>query len=498
MELSSNKKSRNKKVTETTPTLYGKIPPQAIELEKAILGAILIDQNCLPDVLNILFSEIFYLESHQFVYQAVVKLYDSNNKIDILTVIDQLKKMEKLEEAGGVYQLSLLTDGVVSSAHIDSHCRIIMEMYMKREMIKIGGDALCEAYEDSSDVFELYDKTDNRILTTQEKILTGEVKDMSHYASKVVEEYHTVKTTGVLGIKTGIEPIDNLMCGIVSPDLFVIAARPSQGKTALAMSISHNISVVQQIPGAWFSLEMNGTQLTRRLASLDSGIHHGLIRTGRIPDFQEKDFLKSIDRISSAPIYIEDKGSMNVRSIRVRSNILVRKNKIKYIIVDYLQLMEGVDPKNKSRNDIVAEITRGLKLLAMELNIPVIALSQLSREVEKREDKMPQLSDLRESGGIEQDADNVLFLMRPEKYGMTSEVSIGGKNYNPYGLCIGKIDKNRSGPCVNFAMSFHGECMQIKTHEDDLYKSFSNAPVTETSPLGSEWKPVSEITNNPF
>jgi replicative DNA helicase len=233
------------------------------------------------------------------------------------------------------------------------------------------------------------------------------------------------------------------------------------------MSISHYVSVLNGIAGAWFSLEMDGVQLTRRLASIDSGISHELIRQGKVPQEYENKFFNSLDRISKAPIYIEDKGSINIRAIRTRANILVRKNGIKYIIVDYLQLMEGVDVKNKNRNDIVGEITRGLKMLAKELNIPVIALSQLSRKVEERGDKMPQMSDLRESGNIEQDADEILFLMRPEKYGLTEPVIIGGCEYDVKGLCIGKADKNRHGECLNFAMSFTGQTMHITTHVNE-------------------------------
>jgi len=393
--------------------------------------------------------------------------YDESKKIDILTVVDRLKKEEQLDMVGGAYYVTKLTNDVVSSANIVDHCRIILELYLKREMIRISGEAIGRSYDDSEDAFEIYDRADNDILNTQERVLSGQVKDMSHYSTKVYDQYETVKNSGVLGIQTGISPIDKILSGLVAPDLFIIAARPSQGKTALAMSISHYVSVINNIAGAWFSLEMDGVQLTRRLASIDSGISHELIRQGKVPQEYENKFFNSLDRISKAPIYIEDRGSINIRAIRTRANILVRKNGIKYIIVDYLQLMEGIDVRNKNRNDIVGEITRGLKMLAKELNIPVIALSQLSRKVEERGDKMPQMSDLRESGNIEQDADEILFLMRPEKYGLTEPVMIGGREYDVKGLCIGKADKNRHGECVNFVMSFTGQTMHITTHVNE-------------------------------
>lgn len=448
--------------------VWGKIPPQARELEEAVLGAIMVDMNCLPEVLNLIFFEVFYVEAHQLIFKAITNLYDQNKKVDVLTVVEQLKYNEQLDAVGGHYSVNKLTIDVVSSAHVVEHCLIIKQKYLMREMIRISGEAIGDAYEDSIDAFDLYDRTDNEILNVQERVLSGSVKNMSSYAADVYDQYETVKQTGVLGIQTGIIPFDKILSGLVAPDLFIIAARPSQGKTALCLSLTHHTSVVNQIPCAWFSLEMDGTQLTRRLASMDSGVSHEFIRQGRIPANDEDKFFQSLDKIARCPIYIEDKGSMNIRSIRSRSNILVRKNKIQYIVVDYLQLMEGVDRSNKNRNEIVGEITRGLKMLAKELNIPVIALSQLSRKVEERNDKMPQMSDLRESGNIEQDADEILFLMRPEKYGMMEPVSIGGKEYEAQGLCIGKVDKNRHGECQNFAMSFTGRTMLLSTHPNDF------------------------------
>lgn len=477
MDLTSLNNDRKKRRTsiDMSTMIYGKVPPQAKELEEAVLGAILLDMNCLSEVLNQIFYEVFYVEANQIIFQAITELFDQSKKIDILTVVEELKRQEKLDAVGGPYYVTKLTNSVVSTANVVYHCMVIKEKYLMREMIRICGVAIGEAYEDSVDAFDLFDKTDNDILNTQEKVLQGQVKDMSHYSSQVYDQYETVKQTGVLGIQTGIVPFDKILSGLVAPDLFIIAARPSQGKTALALSLTHHVSVINNIPGAWFSLEMDGVQLTRRLASIDSGVSHEFIRQGRVNGNDETRFYQSLDKISKAPIFIEDKGSINVRGIRTRSNILVRKNKIKYIVVDYLQLMEGVDARNKNRNEIVGEITRGLKMLAKELNIPVIALSQLSRKVEERSDKMPQMSDLRESGNIEQDADEVLFLMRPEKYGLLEPTMISGKEYAPQGLCIGKVDKNRHGECLNFAMSFVGQTMHLSTHPNDFGY---NAPPT--------------------
>lgn len=450
----------------------GKIPPQAIDLEDAVLGAILIDGVCLPEVMNIIFTEVFYRDANQKIFNAILKLYDGNKKIDILTVVDQLKKDEALDLVGGAYYITKLTNDVVSSANIDAHCRIILQQYLKREMINICGETMSDAYEDSSDAFNLYDSADNRILNTQQRVLGGDIKDMNYYSANVYNQYETVKATGTLGIKTNITPIDKIFCGLVAPDLIIVAARPGAGKTSLAISLTHHISVVKKIPGAWFSLEMDGTQLTRRLVSMDSGLSHEIIRQGKIWETDETIFYNSIERIKNSPIFIEDKVNINIRSLRTRANLLVRRNKIGYIIVDYLQLMDGVDIRNKNRDTVIGEITRGLKGLAKELNIPVIALSQLSREVEKRPDKMPQLSDLRESGNIEQDADEVIFLMRPEYYEFTQSVMIGNTEYPPQGLCIGKGAKNRHGATCNFAMRFTGSTMSFSTHPNDVANPF--------------------------
>jgi replicative DNA helicase len=379
-----------------------------------------------------------------------------------------LKKNEEIDLVGGHYYVTKLTRDVVSTANIEAHCHIILQKFLSREMIRIGLDAVNEAYEDVVDIFDTYDKADNEILNTQERVLSGAVKDMGHYSAKVYDQYETVKSTGVIGIHTGIIPIDTICSGLVSPDLMILAARPGQGKTALALSITHHVSIINNIAGAWFSLEMDGTQLTRRLASIDSKISHELIRQGKVQKQDENKFYSSLDRIARAPIFIEDKSIANVRSIRTRANILKRKNKIGYIVVDYLQLMRGMEAKNKTRDQIIGEISGGLKHLAKELEIPVVALCQLSREVEKRGDKIPQLSDLRESGNLEQDADEVIFLMRPEAYNFTEPVMIGGKEYDVRGLGIGKIAKNRHGECKNFAMWFDAPCMQYSSHMNDV------------------------------
>lgn len=445
----------------------GKVPPQAKDIEEVILGALMIEANCVYVAMARLFPEIFYVSAHQLIFKAIQNLYDKNNQIDIVTVIEQLRKNEDLDNAGGAYYVTKLTNSVVSGANIENHINIVAEMYLKREAINISGELINEAYDVSTDAFDIVNTADSGFQKIQERVLVGMNKGISFYGMKVLEQHAQVKETGILGISTGIKPLDKVICGLVAPDLIILAARPGQGKTALALSITYETSVLNKIPCAWFSLEMDGIQLVRRLVSIDTGISHDRIRKGETTPDEDKMIGESIDNISSAPIFIEDKAAINVRDIRTRANLLKKKNGISYIVVDYLQLMKGIDTKNKSRENIVSEISRSLKELAKELEIPVIALSQLSREVEKRSDKMPQLSDLRESGGIEQDADEVIFLMRPEYYGMQNSVEIGGKEYDPGKLAIVTISKNRHGDTKNIAMEFTGGTMRFLQHHLD-------------------------------
>lgn len=453
--------------------VFGKVPPQSKELEEVILGGLMLDHNSISIGMSRLFPEIFYVESHQYIFKAIQSLYDANSKIDLLTVVEQLKKDEKLEYVGGMYYVMKLTNSVVSGANIEIHINLISENFLKREAIRLSGELISEAYEDSSDAFDIINLADAGFQKIQERVLVGMTKDISFFGQKVLEQHATTKETGILGIKTGIKSIDDTIAGLVEPDLIIIAARPSQGKTALALSITYNTSIRGNIPCAWFSLEMDGVQLVRRLASIDTQIDHERIRTGRTT--KEEDILlgESIDKISGCPIFIQDNANVNIREIRTKANLLKKKNNIKFIVVDYIQLMNGIDVKNKIREQIVSDISRGLKILAKELELPVIALSQLSREVEKRNDKMPQLSDLRESGAIEQDADEVMFLMRPEFYGMMDSVDISGKEYDPRGLTILSVAKNRHGSVKNKALNFKGSCMHFTDHHldtDGFYK----------------------------
>ena len=467
MELTNGKILR-KPTVDLNNMVYGKVPPQAKELEEVILGGLMIDVSAVFIGMSRLFPEIFYIDAHQRIFKAIQNLYDKNQKIDILTVIEQLKTNEELDIVGGAYYITKLTNTVISGANIENHINIVAETYLKREAIRLSGELISEAYNDSTDAFDVINQADAGFQKIQEQVLTGLVKDISYFGMKVLEQHASTKETGVLGIMTNIKAIDGVISGLVEPDLIIIAARPSQGKTALALSITYNTSIRNNIPCAWFSLEMDGVQLVRRLASIDTQIDHEKIRKGYTTKEEDLVLGSSIEKISSCPIYIQDNANVNIREIRTKANLLKRKHGIKFIVVDYIQLMNGIDTKGKSREQVVSDISRGLKILAKELEMPVIALSQLSRKVEERSDKMPQLSDLRESGAIEQDADEVIFLMRPEFYHMTEDVKVGNKEYPVSGLTILSTAKNRHGETKNTALNFKGRCMHFTDHSLDI------------------------------
>lgn len=444
-----------------------KLPPHSKEIEFAVLGAMMLQTDSVALGLSKLFEDVFYVESNKVVFRAIRSIYDRNLPPDMLNVLREVSKSPAEPNWG--YYLTTITQHVTSSANIESHIAVLQEDYLGRETIRICGHAFAEGFNPVTDVWENLQSVEIGLEKAQEAVLGGQQKDIAYYCDKMIDSHVQAKTTGTIGIKTGLKSLDEKISGLVSPDLIVIAARPGQGKTALALSITYNTSVLNKIPCAWFSLEMDGEQLVRRLASIDTGVFHEKLRNGHTDEHEAKQFYNSSKKIASCPIYIEDKASINVRDIKTRAYLLKRKYGIGYIVVDYLQLMKGVDEKNKSRENIVSEISRELKCLAKDLGIPVIALSQLSREVEKRADKMPQLSDLRESGSIEQDADEVMFIMRPEYYKFTEPVNIGGNEYAVPGLAIVSTEKNRHGSTGYVALNFSGPTMRFSD-----YGTYSN------------------------
>ena len=443
------------------------MPPHSKEIEQAVLGALMISPDALYGAFDKLFPEIFYLDAHKQIYRSIQALYDQNATIDTLTVFQQLRKIESSVTAVDLTNLQRHVTGITQ---IETYVQVLAEYFLKREVGRIGHEAFRLSFEDSQDAFDLANSAGNLIEKAQECVLKGNTADLSHFIMEMLRQHSQAKETGVLGLKTGLGFIDDTICGLVSPDLIIIAARPGQGKTALALTITLNLSVLGKIPGAWFSLEMDGVQLVRRLTSMLSGVDHARIREGRTNQDEDRKIQDAAAKIAESPLFIEDKPNLNIRDVKTRAHVLHKKHKIQYLILDYLQLMDGIDVKNKSREQVVSEISRGLKVLAKELGIPVIALSQLNRSVEARADKMPNLSDLRESGAIEQDADEVLFIMRPEYYGMLEPLTIKGTDYDAPGLAVINVAKNRHGETGNHAAKFEGGLMKFSDYELITFK----------------------------
>ena len=412
---------RSFKSPQVVPFEKGKLPPQAIDLEEVVLGAMMIDKKGVDAVIDILHSEAFYKESHQYIFQSIVKLFENTEPIDLLTVSSKLKSDGKLEKAGGEYYLVQLTQKVSSSAHIEFHSRIILQKYIQRKLITISNEIIQKSYSESTDVMDLLDEAESKLYDVAQgniKTSTETAQNLVIRAKNRIEEI--AKQDGLSGVSTGFEKLDKLTSGWQPSDLVIVAARPGMGKTALALSMARNISVKQNIPVAFFSLEMSSVQLITRLISSETGLSSDKLRTGKLADHEWQQLNIKVSDLESAPLFIDDSPSLTIFELRAKARRLASSHGIKLIIIDYLQLMNiGSSNKAGNREQEISTISRNLKALAKELNIPVIALSQLSRAVETRGGtKRPILSDLRESGAIEQDADIVSFLYRPEYYGI--------------------------------------------------------------------------------
>ena len=398
----------------------GKLPPQALDLEEVVLGAMMIDKKGVDEVIDILTPESFYKEIHQNIFDAIFKLFQKSEPIDLLTVSNQLKKDGTHEKVGGDFYLISLTQKVSSSAHIEFHARIILQKFIQRSLIKISNEIISDSYDESKDVFDLLDNAESKLYD----VTQGNIKKSSETAqSLVIQAKNKIESIsnkkGLSGIPSGFNKIDKLTAGWQQSDLVIIAARPGMGKTALALSMASNIAIENKIPLAFFSLEMSSIQLITRMISSETGLDSNKLRTGKLEKHEWEQLNIRVKNLEKAPLFIDDTPSLSIFDLRAKARRLVSQKDVKIIIVDYLQLMTaGGNMKIGNREQEISTISRNLKALAKELNIPVIALSQLSRLVEGRTSKRPLLSDLRESGAIEQDADIVSFLYRPEYYGI--------------------------------------------------------------------------------
>jgi replicative DNA helicase len=482
------KSRRRNPATYTQPMVgleHGKVPPNAADLEEAVLGALMLESNALNDVVEILKPESFYKMEHQKIFEAITELFGKNQPIDILTVTNWLKKEGSLDMVGGPYFVSQLTDRVASSANAEFHARIIAQKFIQRELIRVSGETYHEAFEDTTDVLDLLDKAESNLFAVAEGNLRKSYDSMSTLVKKALEEVEEAasKDGGITGVPTGLNELDKMTNGWQKSDLLIIAARPAMGKTAFVLSMTRNIAVEFKKSVAFFSLEMASVQLVNRLISSESGIPGEKLKKGNLDKNDWEHMHASLKQLGEAPIFIDDTPALSVFELRAKCRRLKAQHDIQIIIVDYLQLMTaGGNQKGGNREQEISTISRSLKALAKELNVPVIALSQLSRAVETRGGtKRPMLSDLRESGAIEQDADMVMFLYRPEYYGIeTSEET----NLPTEGLTELIIAKHRSGATGTVPLRF------IKT-----LAKFTNYDDPEFSIAGGMMQPSAQFDN---
>ena len=461
----------------------GKLPPQAVDLEEAVLGALMLEKDALSAVIDILKPEIFYKESHNKIFAAIHALFQKSSPVDILTVTSQLRQQGDLEMIGGAYYITELTNRVASAANIEFHARIISQKYIQRELIRISTEIINSAYEDTTDIFDLLDNAEKNLFDIAQNNLRRDSRRMDDIVRESIETLEKLrdKVDGLTGVPSGFTGLDRMTSGWQPSDLVIIAARPAMGKTAFVLSCARNAAVQFKKPVVVFSLEMSSVQLVNRLISGETEIEQEKIRKGNLAEWEWQQLHSKIGTLTEAPLFIDDTPALNIFEFRAKCRRLKAQYDIQMVIVDYLQLMhgKGEGKGGGNREQEIGSISRALKSVAKELNVPVLALSQLSRAVESRPgaSKRPMLSDLRESGSIEQDADMVLFLYRREYYGLTEDEE--GRSTIGIGEVI--IAKHRNGETGTVPLRFVGKFVKFADLEDD----FSGPSAQKGNPFGA-------------
>ena len=452
-------KKVGKRTLKATPTsqIDGKLQPQALELEKAVLGALMIDNESLSDAIDSLQAEYFYAPKHQKIFEAIVNLFNNTQPVDILTVSEELKRMEMFKEIGGLAYISELTNNVSSSSNTEFHARIIAEKFIKRSLINISRKISNDAFDDSVDIFDLLNDAEANLFTVTEGTLRKSYDKMSSLIKGALENIETLrnKEDGLSGVPSGFTNLDRVTSGWQKSDLVIVAARPGMGKTAFALTMARNVAVDHNTPIGFFSLEMSSEQLVNRLIASEAELGASKLRKGDLADHEMVQLHEKIKHLSEAPIFIDDTPGLSIFELRAKARRLVKNHGVGIIMIDYLQLMTA-GGTGGNREQEISTISRSLKGIAKELKIPVIALSQVNRGVESRTgvgSKRPMLSDLRESGAIEQDADIVTFIYRPEYYKIYEWDN--GDDSRGQGELI--IAKHRNGSLNNVRLKFTGE-----------------------------------------
>ena len=470
---------------------FGHLQPQAVELEQAVLGALMIEKDAYYQVSEILRPESFYDNRHKIIYEAIRRLNLEEKPVDILSVTEQLRSTNQLEEVGGPFYITQLSGMVASSAHIEYHARIIAQKATARALISYTSGIQTKAFDATTDIDELMQEAEGKLFELSQ---TNMKKDYTQIDPVIKEAYEMLqkaaaRTDGMSGIPSGFHALDKMTSGWQNSDLVILAARPAMGKTAFALSMAKNIAVDQKIPVAVFSLEMANVQLVNRLIVNVCEIKGETLKSGQLKPFEWNQLDFRIKQLTGAPLYLDDTPSLSVFELRTKARRLVREHGVKIIMIDYLQLMNASGMGFGSRQEEVSTISRSLKGLAKELNIPILALSQLNRGVENREggDKRPQLSDLRESGAIEQDADMVLFIHRPEYYKIYQDPETGRDLRGKAEIIVAK---HRNGAVGNVLLSFRGEYARFQNPEEDDVSSI----MSQSGGDGAESSSVDSIS----
>ena len=481
---------------------HGKLPPQAIELEEVTLGAIMLERSAVLDIIDILKAEAFYKEEHQKIFAAIIALSENHQGIDILTVGEELRRRGELKEVGGRYYLTELTSRITSTVHLEFHARIIAQKHIQRELIRASAEIQNRAFDPSIDVDDLLDFSEKELFNIAYGNIRKETASIEVILAEAIKQIEEAakREDGLSGIPSGFSELDRMTSGWQRSDLVIIAARPSMGKTSLVLSMMRNIAVEYKRGVALFSLEMSSIQLVNRLIVSETELSSDKIKNGNLESFEWQQLEYKIQALSEAPIFIDDTPAISIFELRAKCRRLKMQHDIDLIVIDYLQLMSGTSDTRGNREQEVSMISRGLKAIAKELDLPIIALSQLNRSVEMRSgDKRPQLSDLRESGAIEQDADIVMFIHRPERYGITEDA----EGNSTIGMSEIIVAKHRNGAIGDIKLRFISEQAKFVDYDqsglDPLPANFDmntegltiGSKMNEDVPAGGNFPPQS-------
>ena len=484
--MATEKKTATDRVTiDQINAQYGKLPPQAIEVEEAVLGALMLERDAYVTVADILKAESFYSDEHQKIFETIRDLSASEKPVDLLMVTQELKNRGYLDLVGGPGFITQLTSRVASAAHIEFHARIIAQKFIQRELIRVSSEIQTRAYDDTLDVDDLIDFSESSLFKVAESNIKKETVPIKPVIKEALDLFEKARgrEEGLIGVPSGFTGLDRITSGWQKTDLIIIAARPSMGKTAFVLTMARNMAVDHNRPVAFFSLEMSSLQLVTRLIASETELNSNKIKNGKLDDWEWEHLNRKLRNFDNAPMFIDDTPALSIFEFRAKCRRLKIQHKIQAVVVDYLQLMTTGGDNRSSREQEVSSISRSLKAIAKELDIPIIALSQLNRSVESREGRRPQLSDLRESGAIEQDADIVIFIHRPEYYGITEDNS--GRSMQGVAEII--IAKHRNGAIGDVHLSFRKELAKFADMEANLSESYHLVEQTFSSKMNADY-----------